>query len=217
MLHGKGAGSIRPRIIPLILAAAASCLLGTTAVVAQQHEPPQDFETCKTIADDRGRLNCLKKLLAKAPSEAGEENPSTDQWPLITTHRPYGGPDAVAIMRTADTTQSAPDLAGLMIRCQEKPGLEVLLALVRPLPPRSRRDVVVTSGRTQSTLHTEISESGTALVLPLDATAFTSGPWRGLEELAVRINDPEGDIHGVIHLDGIAPAIAKLSTSCSSR
>jgi hypothetical protein len=213
MLRGKQAASVRPQIIPLILAAAGSCLLGTAAVVAQQHEPAQDFETCKMIADDRARLYCFKKLLAKAPSEAGEENPSVDHW----THRPNGGPQAVAIMRTADTTQSDPDLAGLVIRCQENPGLELLLALVWPLPPRSRRDVIVTSRTTQSILHAKLSTPGTALALPVDASAFTTGPWRGLKEFGVRINDPEGDIHGVIRLDGIAPAIAKLTASCSSR
>jgi hypothetical protein len=117
-------------------------------------------------------------------------------------------------MRTADTTQSDPDLAGLMIRCQEKPGLEVVVALVRPLPPRSKRDVAVSLGTTESILHAEASPVGSALVLPIDATAFTTGPFRELKQFSIKIKDPESDIRGVIPLDGIAAAISKLSASC---
>jgi hypothetical protein len=98
--------------------------------------------------------------------------------------------------------------------CTEKPGLEVLLALVRPFPPRSKRDVVVTTGTTRSVLHAETSPAGTALILPIEATAFTTGPWQGLKELAVTINDPEAEIRGVISLEDLAPALAKLLASC---
>ena len=202
---------IRPQLIPLILAAGAIYVAGATFAVAQDLDS-QDFERCKTIAPDRARLDCLKKLLPKALSD----DDSAAIWPLIRTPRPNGGPDAVAIMRTADTAQSDPDLAGLMIRCQEKPGLEVLLALLRPFPPRSKKDVVVTLGSTESILHAETSTPGTALVLPLDATIFTIGPWRELKQLSVTIRDSESDVRGVIPLDGIAPALAKLLASCPS-
>lgn len=202
--------------ISLTFRAALFYMVGATAVLAQEREISQDFEECKVIADDQARLNCLKHLI---PSVAS--NPATsdtgDSWPLVRTPNPKGGPDAVAIMRTADTAQSDPDLAGLMVRCAEKPGFEVLLALVRPIPPRTKRDVVVTSGTTQSVLRAEASSTGTALILPIEATAFTTGPWQGLKKLAVTINDPEADIRGVIPLDGLAPAIAKLSTSCPPR
>jgi hypothetical protein len=202
--------------ISLTFRAALFYMVGATAVLAQGRDISQDFEKCKVIADDQARLNCLKHLIPRVAS-----NPATsdtgDSWPLVRTPNPKGGPDAVAIMRTADTAQSDPDLAGLMVRCGEKPGLEVLLALVRPIPPRTKRDVVVTSGTTQSVLRAEASSTGTALILPIEATAFTTGPWQGLKKLAVTINDPEADIRGVIPLDGLAPAIAKLSTSCPPR
>jgi hypothetical protein len=119
-------------------------------------------------------------------------------------------------MRTADTARSDPDLAGLMIRCEEKPGFQVLLALVRPLPPRAKRDVLVTSGTAHSLLHAEVSPLGTALLLPIDGTVFTSGPWQGLTELGVTIKDPETEIRGVIPLEGVAPAMARLSAYCQS-
>jgi hypothetical protein len=200
--------------ISLTLHATIFCIIGAAPVFAQGRDVSQDFDKCKVIADDQARLNCLKNLLPSASSD--DAVGPTDSWRLIRTPNPKGGADAIAIMKTADTAQSDPDLAGLMIRCAEKSSLEVLLALVRPFPPRTKTDVVVTSGTKQSVLHAEAASPGTALVLPIEATAFTSGPWRGWKELTVTIRQPEADIHGMIPLDGVAPAIAKLSASCPS-
>jgi hypothetical protein len=199
----------------LILSVALVYLFGTTSVFAQGRDVSEDFEKCKVIADDQARLSCLKNLLPQISSSPAAST-AHDPWPLVRTPHPKGGPDAVSIMRTADTAQSDPDLAGLMIRCGEKPGFEVLLALVRPFAPRTKRDVVITSGTSQSVLHAEASSIGTALILPIEATAFTTGPWQGLKALAVTIKDPETEIRGVIPLDGLAPAMAKLSASCPS-
>jgi hypothetical protein len=205
--------SAQTELVSLVLGLALSCLAGTTSVSAQGRDISLDFEKCKVIENDQARLNCLKDLLPK-PSSEPKVSATDDSWPLVRTPHPKGGPDAVSIMRTADTAQSDPDLAGLMIRCKEGPGLEVLLALVRPFPPRAKRDVVITSLVTPSVLQAEASPVGTALVLPIEATALTTGPWRELKELAVTIKDPEAEIHGVIPLSGLAPAMAKLSASC---
>lgn len=199
----------------LILSVALMYFFGTTPVFAQGRAVSKDFEKCKVIVDDQARLSCLKNLLPE-PAPGSAASAAHDPWPLVRTPHPKGGLDAVAIMGTASTARSDPDLAGLMIRCDGKPGLEVLLAVVRPIPPRTKRDVVVISGTTQSVLRAEASSSGTALILPIEATAFAAGPWQGLTELLVTIKDPEADIRGVIPLGGLAPAMAKLSASCPS-
>jgi hypothetical protein len=191
--------------------------LAAANVARSQTGSSVDFESCKAIKADQARLDCFKRLLNGGSGSAAVGEPAEDLWPLIKTPRPGGGGDAIAIMRTADTSQSDPDLAGLMIRCGEKPGLEVVLALIRPLPPRSKRDVIVFSGAAQTVLHAETAPPGTALVLPIDVTAFTSGPFRDLKQLSIKIIDPESDIRGVIDLDGIGPATAKLSASCPSK
>jgi hypothetical protein len=206
------------RIESALWAFAVSAYL-LTGIPAGSAEPPgiaEGFAKCKTINDDQTRLNCLKKLLAapspiKPPAETVE-----DRWPLVVTPPPPGGGDreAVSIMRTADTSRSDPDLAGLMIRCQDKPGLQVLLALVRPLPPRAKRSVVVSPTTAPTIIHAEVSPLGTGIVLPIEPSMFTTGQWRELKELAVLIQDPEADIRGVIPLDGLAPALAKLSARC---
>lgn len=199
-----------------MLLIAAVMVAGPKVVFAQGSASTADFESCRAIAENQTRLDCLKSLLSKAPSAAAmtEADSSHSPWPLIRTPRPGGGADALAIMRTADTSRSDPDLAGLMIRCRETPGLEVLLGLVRPVPPRSKRDVTVISGAAKSSLKADASPAGTALLLPVDATMFTTGSWQNLKELDVRISDREGDIHGVIPLDGIKPAISALSAGC---
>lgn len=190
-------------------------LMGVPAALAETSGVAEGFAKCKVMDDDQARLDCLKKLLAvpptSTPAEAGEDH----RWPLVVTPPPAGGGhEAVSIMRTADTTRSDPDLAGLMIRCQEKPGLQVLLALVRPLPPRAQRSVVVSPTTAPTIIHAEVSPLGTGIVLPVEPSMFTTGQWRELKELAVLIQDPEGDIRGVVPLDGLAPALAKLSARC---
>jgi hypothetical protein len=203
-------------IVPVVGTLASICSSGTPSALAQERDSLSGFESCKAISGDQARLECLKKLLPKPSPDAAPAEDGAAAWRLIRTSRPNGAADAVAIMRTADTTRSDPDLAGLMIRCQEKPGLEVVLALVRPFPPRSKRDVVVNSGAAESVLHAESSPPGTALVLPVDAAAFTTGPFRELKLLSVRIKDPENDIRGIIPLDGVGSAIARVSANCPS-
>jgi hypothetical protein len=193
-------------------------LIGVPAAAAESPGIAEGFAKCKVIDDDQARLNCLKKLLAPPPAKPPAEGVQ-DRWPLVVIPPPPGGGghEAVSIMRTADTTRSDPDLAGLMIRCQEGPGFQVLLALVRPLPPRAQRAVVVSPTTTPTTIHAEVSPLGTGIVLPVEPSEFTTGQWRDLKELAVLIQDPQADIRGVIPLEGLAPALAKLSARCPSQ
>jgi hypothetical protein len=197
----------------LRLAAVALYLAAPTGALSQAAST-DDFESCKAIAADQARLDCFKRLLSR--DKPSEDRPSKDLWPLIKTPRPNGGGEAFAIMRAGDTTESDPDFAGLMIRCREQPGLEVVLALIRPLPPRSKRDVVILSGAGQPVLRAETAAPGTALILPIDGNALTTGDWRKLKQLSIKIIDPDGDIKGVVPLDGIGPAIARLTDACQA-
>lgn len=178
---------------------------------AQDQGASRDFEKCRVIANDQARLTCLKGLLLEAEPTP---QPAHDSWQLIRTPNPARGPDAVSVMRTADTSKSDPDLAGLIIRCEEKQGVGVSLAVVRPIPPRSKREVVVVWETKQSLFQAEASSAGTALNLPIEATMLARDAWQRAKELAVTIKDAGGEIHGVIPIDGLAPAIARLSVSC---
>jgi hypothetical protein len=50
-------------------------------------------------------------------AERARNPESMGGWHLVRTRNPYGGADAISIMRTADASRSDLDLAGLMIRC----------------------------------------------------------------------------------------------------
>lgn len=179
----------------------------------------EGFDRCKAIADDQSRLVCFRDLLSGVPGPTSPVQvpalPSTpemsDGWPLIRTPNPKGGPDALAIMRAANTSKSDPDLAGLIVRCQDNPALEVLLALVRPLPPRRKREVSLTLGSERPTFTAEVSPAGTALILPVEPSALSAQ-----HDLTVEIKDADGRIAGVIPLDGLGLALAKLKASCAS-
>jgi hypothetical protein len=178
--------------------------------LAKELRLAQDFETCKAISNDQQRSNCLKNLLEKpAPAAA-------DPWQLVRTPNPAGGPGTVAIMRTADTAHSDPDFAGLIIRCQDANALEIALALVRPFPPRAKPEVVLSWGATSVAVHAEASGVGATLKLPDEAMGFAH-TWQAESELGVTIKDPQGDIHGVVLLDGFGPAMTKLTASCPIR
>jgi hypothetical protein len=146
---------IRLRIESILWApTVALYLLCSPAAWAEQSEATPGFANCVAIKDDRARLDCIKKLIASSPPADPPAEAGQDRWPLVVTPPPPGGGhESVSIMRTADTTRSDSDLAGLMIRCQEKPGFEVLLALVRPLPPRAQREVVVNATTTPAVIH----------------------------------------------------------------
>lgn len=194
-------------------------LFGASGLPAQSRsavDASRSFDRCKIIADDQERLDCLKKLIPIPPVAVGHAA-GEDLWPLVRTPDPQGGPDAVAIMRTPVAARSDADLAGLMIRCRDKPGLEVVLALVRPVPPRSKQIVTLASKAVQTVLHAQAASAGTVLILPMDATAFTTGPWGGQTELGVTIKGPAGEIRGVVPLDGVAGSLARLSAACRSR
>jgi hypothetical protein len=207
----------RPRLQVRGLAATVSiglaCAAGASVAWGQDLDPARDFQQCRAIIDDQLRLNCVKDLLSTSPPDAATAS-ANDGWQFVRTPNPAKGPDAVSIMRTADILRSDSDLAGVMIRCEENHGLEVLLAVIRPIPPRSKRDVVVTWGAMTSRLRAEASSAGTTLNLPDEAAVFARGAWQAQKELGVTIKDPEADIHGVVRLDGLSQAMAKLSANC---
>lgn len=62
----------------------------------------------------------------------------------MRTPNPYGGAEAISIMRTADIARSDPILAGLMVRCSESGG-EVVVALLRSFSPRERPEIVLSA------------------------------------------------------------------------
>jgi hypothetical protein len=205
-------------LLCLGMVAAVDTAVGQT--FGQQPRPESNFERCRSITDDAARLRCYEaetsQPLNRAPPTAG---PATvGPWPLVRTPNPTGGRDAVSVLKTADITKSDIDFAGLMLRCGEH-NIEVLIVLVRPLPPRAHPRVAVTTGGKPIDFTGSVVPPGAEVLLPPEATALASGPWQTAPELSVEVgavqgDDPPSQIRGVISLAGLGAALAQLQANC---
>ena len=134
----------------------------------------------------------------------------------MRTPNPRGGPDAVSIMQTADPLRSDIDLAGLMLRCGDG-GVDVLIAFIRPLAPRSRPSVKLTARGTTVAFDAFVIPPGALISLPREVTTLLYGPWQSSLELALEVTENGNVMRGVVSLAGLAPALALLMSNCSSR
>jgi hypothetical protein len=182
--------------------------------------PDSNFERCRAITDDAARLRCYEAVTAKpAPSLPPQTpGPGTGPWRLVRTPNPAGGPEAVSVTKTADVTKSDIDLAGLMLRCG-KSNFDVLLVLVRPLPPRAHPKVALTAGGRTIDFTASVVPPGAQVLLPQEATALALGPWQTAPEMSVEVGAVEGDdqpgpTRGVISLAGLGAALAQLQANC---
>ncbi len=151
--------------------------------------------------------------LLSAPAVGAPENRAMPSgWRLLRS----GNPDApiMSASRTADATRSDLDLAGLILRCSDK-GIETLIVVVTPFPPRTRPVVTLTANNREWTFDAEVVTPGTQLLLPIDASILASGPSRAASELGVKISLQERHFGGVIPTQGIGQALASLAAVCS--
>jgi hypothetical protein len=227
------AGLFRQRsyrvLIGFGLIAAAYTSIGQS--FAQPAGTDSNLERCRAITDDAARLRCYEAATAKpatsppsqtpSPAPSPAPNPSTGQWRLVRTPNPAGGRAAVSIVKTADVTKSDIDLAGLMLRCGDS-NIEVLIVLLRPLPPRAHPKVSTAVGSQTYDFIASVVPPGAELLLPLEATALATGPWQAASDLSVEIgpveaDDQPGPIRGVIPLAGLSASLLLLKANCPSQ
>jgi hypothetical protein len=155
------------------------------------------------------------------PSSAGvAERPQVSElaggWHLVRTPNPHGGADAISIMHPADTSRSDLDLVGLMIHCNAT-SAEVVIVVLPALPFRTRPHVTFGKPGNETQFEAKVAPPGTAVLLPSDAANLVSGPWHGLEDLFVRVDDGKSTIRGVVKLAGLEAAFKALQASCAAR
>lgn len=158
---------------------------------------------------------CGYTLVSDRP-EAKTASESTEGWRFVRTRHPQGGPDAISIMHTADTSKSDLDLAGLMLRCGDA-GTEILVVLLRPFPLRARPEVTFGEGGGEIRYETTVAAPGTTVLLPVDAASLVNGPWNDLTELQIRVVDQQTSIRGVVPLAGLKSSFNGLMTNCRAR
>jgi hypothetical protein len=190
---------------------------------AQLSGSATDFEHCRAIADDAARLRCIESTTGKPRTNSGTGTlgPEAGAWRLVRTPNPSGGPDAVSIMQTADTTRSDFDLAGLAVRCQDG-GVEVLIVLVGALSLRSHPKVAVSAGGKRMDFTATVVPPGASLLLPKTATELASRLWTATSEMTVQIETGQNDsapglIRGVVPLKGLSSALPSLLAICSTQ
>lgn len=146
--------------------------------------------------------------------EAATSAPSSI-WKFTRTQGTKDGESFAAIMKTADTTQSDPDFAGLIVRCAPKGKTDVLVALIRPFPPRSRPKVTIAaSGGGTLTFDAGIAAAGAAVLLPDEVSAFAAGKWQTTPSLSVVVREGGSEIKGMVALNGLREAYHSLLANC---
>jgi hypothetical protein len=138
------------------------------------------------------------------------------KWNFVRTRNPNGGADAVSIMRTADTTRSDLDLAGLVIRCTER-RIEAAFVVIRAFSLRARPHVVFGRPENETRFEATVAPPGTSILVSADATGLVSSLWRTESDLFIRIEDETITIRGVISLVGLQSAFKVLATNCPAQ
>lgn len=206
---------------PVTLAGLAGLTVLSAAITAlaqngdgRPADIPASIERCPSIADSRARLQCYERaLLGKGSPATAPPTAAAPPWRLVRTRNPRGGDDAVSMMRTANISASDLEFAGAMLRCGDN-GLEFLLVVISPFPPRSRPEIAITAGTNELHFEGSVIPPGAELLLPLGARELAAGPLHAARSMAVKITLAEVTIKGVVAIDGLDAAINTLATNC---
>ena len=137
-------------------------------------------------------------------------------WKFSRTQGAKDGESFAAITKTADTTQSDPDFAGLIVRCAPKGKIDVLVALIRPFPPRSHPKVTIAASNGGTlTFDASMAAAGAAVLLPDEVSAFAAGKWQTTPSLSVIVRESDSEIKGMVALNGLREAYHSLLANCS--
>lgn len=197
--------------LSLILFVAPTTLAATESAAADREPPLPDVGHCSPAAPLGAPFRCEDRAITA-------QSQDSHGWKLFRSRDPRGGPDAISIMHVADLSNSDPDIAGIMLRCVGNgDGIETLVIVIEPRPPRARPHVVTAVSGASATFEATVVPPFTALLLPEQATALITGPWKSASELTVQVESEQGTGHGVILLRGLRPALELLTTNCVSR
>jgi hypothetical protein len=175
----------------------------------------REVEHCSRIKDERERVRCEKEEESRPPTNVSKQKqPEPGTWQLARTPNPAGGPEAISIMKSANTTGSDQDIAGLMLRCGEGATTQVLVVLIKPLPVRAHPKVTVVAGATTTEFTASVVTPGALVLLPEKASALVEDDWQSVPELAISISENRHSLHGAISLADISTAMRALQSNC---
>lgn len=155
-----------------------------------------------------GQSNLGAALRSEQPASE-----SIGTWKLVRTSNPRGGPEAVSIIHTADTSRSDLDLAGVMIRCNS--GREELaIVSLRAFPLRAHPRVTFGPPGHETQFEATVSPPGTAIVVPGDPKAALGSFWSTESDLFIRVVDGPTKVSGVVPITGLKSAFTLLIANC---
>jgi hypothetical protein len=162
-----------------------------------------------------------------SPAPGGAEQNSG--WRLLQGATPAGSAPP-SMSHTSDMMRSDLDLAGLMLRCHDPKtestgmqaqgtaptggGAEVAIVVVTPFPPRAVPSVTIGAAGKEWHFEAHVVPPGAELLLPAEAAKLAAGQWQSIHELTVRVSWQERSFGGIIPIDGLADALATLTTTC---
>jgi hypothetical protein len=193
----------RRRFAALVVANAATLVVATLFAIwraaAAGGIDENAFDRCRTISDTAVRLRCFEDATAVGPPAPQAGPPLAGGWRLLRTPNPQGGKDAVSIMHSAELSGSDPNFAALVFRCVD-PTFQVLVVLIRPLPPRARPQVFIGGEMFQGS----IVPPGAAVLLPPEASLSAKGPWQSLKTISAEVVEEDRTAtRGLVSLEGL--------------
>lgn len=169
------------------------------------------FDRCGTLSENNPRSQCLENVASDQPAKPGLR--SEGSWRLLRTINPRGGSDAISITHVADPNQSDLDLVGLMLRCADT-GVEVLIVVVQPFRLQDRPSVSFNFAGKSVGFEATVVPPGMMILLPGEAGRLATGSWQSLSELAVKIDNAQVTIRGIIPISGLPSALQLLMATC---
>jgi hypothetical protein len=219
-LHAKSdiARTLHQRLVGFrlvrLVALSMLFLLAVPALLRGQRAGPE-IQNCIPGASLAQRNQCDDTVSQqlKATSRTTELDGG---WQLVKTRDPGGGAETISVMHVVDTGKSDFGLAGLSVRCG-RPGLDVVLIVLEPLPSTSHPTVILTAGSLRSEFEASVVQSGEALLLPQGASNLAAGDWQKATELSVEIATKPNPVRGIVPIAGLPAALRSLTPNCAFR
>ncbi|BBF94165.1 hypothetical protein [Blastochloris tepida] len=146
---------------------------------------------------------------------AGRTLAAEGTWRLLRTPDPRGGADLVSSVKIADTLRSGPDFAAMMVRCGHG-GLDVVLALIVPIPPRDRPQIEwrLDDRPPVKAKAAVLLPPTTVGLMPEDAAVFLQAATRARRAAFRIVNDGAEVTAGEVDLGDFPAMIQDLSVQC---
>lgn len=154
----------------------------------------------------------LLSLLVTATHSLAEGLP----WRLVRTPDPRGGPDLISTIKVADTLRSDADFAAMLLRCADAGRISIAFALIVPIPPRDRPDIVWRlDDRPPVRVAARVLQPPTLIGLEPEGDTLLIGAIGAARRLSVGVVNKDTEVRGEIDLDGTSQALGRLAAECA--